>query len=42
MNKYFVTGVVVASMVLAACQVNNVRDTGGGAVWETSKGRVAS
>lgn len=30
MNKYFFTAVVVASMALAACQVNNVRDTGGG------------
>lgn len=36
MKKLFFTGVVVASMVLAACQVNNVRDTGGGTVSPSS------
>ena len=36
MKKIFFTGVVVASIVLAACQVNNVRDTGGGAVSPSS------
>jgi len=36
MNKLLFTSVVVASMVLAACQVNNVRDTGGGAVSPSS------
>lgn len=29
-------GVVTVSVVLAACQVNNVRDTGGGAVSPSS------
>lgn len=36
MKKVLFTGVVVASIVLAACQVNNVRDTGGGAVSPSS------
>ncbi|MCU6680491.1 colicin release lysis protein [Leclercia sp. H6W5] len=36
MKKLFFTGVVVVSMVLVACQVNNVRDTGGGAVSPSS------
>lgn len=36
MKKLLFTGVVVVSMVLAACQVNNVRDTGGGAVSPSS------
>ncbi|EMT0911979.1 TPA: colicin release lysis protein [Escherichia coli] len=30
------SGIVIVSMVLAACQVNNVRDTGGGTVSPTS------
>ncbi|MEB6381679.1 colicin release lysis protein [Leclercia adecarboxylata] len=36
MKKLLFTGVVVVSMVLAACQINNVRDTGGGAVSPSS------
>jgi len=36
MKKLLFIGVVVVSMVLAACQVNNVRDTGGGAVSPSS------
>lgn len=36
MKKLLFTGVMVASMVLAACQVNNVRDTGGGTVSPSS------
>jgi len=36
MKKILFSGVVVVSMVLAACQINNVRDTGGGAVSPTS------
>lgn len=36
MKKLLFTGVVVVSMVLAACQVNNVRDTGGGSVSPSS------
>lgn len=32
MKKLLFLGVVTVSVVLAACQVNNVRDTGGGAV----------
>ncbi|ECY6665784.1 colicin release lysis protein [Salmonella enterica] len=36
MNKLLFTSVVVASMVQAACQVNNVRDTGGGPVSPSS------
>lgn len=36
MRKLFFIGVVVLSMVLAACQVNNVRDTGGGGVSPSS------
>lgn len=33
MKKLLFTGVVAASMELAACQVNNVRDTGCGAIF---------
>lgn len=36
MKKLLFLVVVVVSMVLAACQVNNVRDTGGGAVSPSS------
>lgn len=36
MKKLLFLGVVVVSMILAACQVNNVRDTGGGAVSPSS------
>ncbi|HBA9074877.1 TPA: colicin release lysis protein, partial [Escherichia coli] len=36
MKKLLFSSVIVASMVLAACQVNNVRDTGGGAVSPSS------
>lgn len=36
MKKVFFLGVVVVSMILAACQVNNVRDTRGGAVSPSS------
>lgn len=32
MRMSLFSGIVMVSMVLAACQVNNVRDTGGGAV----------
>ncbi|HBA9748278.1 TPA: colicin release lysis protein [Escherichia coli] len=36
MKKLLFSSVIVVSMVLAACQVNNVRDTGGGAVSPSS------
>ena len=36
MKKLLFLGVVTVSVVLAACQVNNVRDTGGGAVAPSS------
>lgn len=36
MKKLLFLGVVTVSVVLAACQVNNVRDTGGGAVSPSS------
>ncbi|MCW9529393.1 colicin release lysis protein [Klebsiella grimontii] len=36
MKKIFLLGVIVVSVALAACQVNNVRDTGGGAVSPSS------
>lgn len=36
MKKLLFTGVVVVVMALAACQVNNVRDTGGGSVSPSS------
>lgn len=36
MKKLLFVGVVVVSMVLAACQINNVRDTGGGAASPSS------
>ncbi|RXK79917.1 colicin release lysis protein, partial [Klebsiella pneumoniae] len=36
MQKLLFLGVVTVSVVLAACQVNNVRDTGGGAVSPSS------
>jgi predicted small secreted protein len=36
MKKLLFVEVIVFSMVLAACQVNNVRDTGGGAVSPSS------
>ena len=36
MKKLLFLGVVTVSVDLAACQVNNVRDTGGGAVSPSS------
>lgn len=36
MKKLLFLGVVTVSVVLAVCQVNNVRDTGGGAVSPSS------
>ncbi|HBR1319349.1 MULTISPECIES: colicin release lysis protein [Klebsiella pneumoniae complex] len=36
MKKLLFLGGVTVSVVLAACQVNNVRDTGGGAVSPSS------
>ncbi len=36
MRISFFSGIVIVSMILAACQVNNVRDTGGGTVSPTS------
>ena len=36
MKRVLFLGVIVVSMMLAACQVNNVRDTGGGAVSPSS------
>ena len=36
MKKLLFLGVVTVSVVLAACQANNVRDTGGGAVSPSS------
>ena len=36
MKKLLFLGVVTVSVVLAACQFNNVRDTGGGAVSPSS------
>ncbi len=36
MKKLLFLGVVTVSVALAACQVNNVRDTGGGAVSPSS------
>lgn len=36
MKKLLFLGAVTVSVVLAACQVNNVRDTGGGAVSPSS------
>ncbi|MFX4310925.1 lysis protein [Enterobacter sp. 63] len=36
MKRLFFTGIIAVSMALAACQVNNVRDTGGGSVSPTS------
>ena len=36
MKKLLFLGVVTVSVVLAACQVNNVRDTGGWAVSPSS------
>ncbi|WP_430999870.1 colicin release lysis protein [Klebsiella pneumoniae] len=36
MKKLLFLGVVTVSVVLAACQVNNVLDTGGGAVSPSS------
>ena len=36
MKKLLFLGVVTVSVVLASCQVNNVRDTGGGAVSPSS------
>ncbi|BBJ69943.1 colicin release lysis protein [Enterobacter sp. 18A13] len=36
MKRVLFLGVIVVSMILAACQVNNVRDTGGGAVSPSS------
>ena len=36
MKKILFLGVMVVSMILAACQINNVRDTGSGAVSPSS------
>ena len=36
MKRVLFLDVIVVSMMLAACQVNNVRDTGGGAVSPSS------
>lgn len=36
MKRLLFLGVIVVSMILAACQVNNVHDTGGGAVSPSS------
>lgn len=36
MKRVLFLYVIVVSMMLAACQVNNVRDTGGGAVSPSS------
>jgi len=36
MKKLLFSGVMIIYVVLAACQVNNVRDTGGGAVSPSS------
>ena len=36
MKRVLFLDVIVVSMILAACQVNNVRDTGGGTVSPSS------
>lgn len=36
MKKFIICAILLAIMLLTACQVNNVRDTGGGAVSPSS------